>query len=171
MTLEVQLAEAIAQRDAARAEHLLDLKEARADRDNVKTWSVALFAHVCRLTGKNPAEAPAEILALTKSYTEQWTAKRDADVAAAIDLTRAVAFEEAAQMALDHFSGREPFHLVGALLGEAKLPASHVLVPKETIEKVREALMEADCYLDDRGTSLRSVDEARAALVLLEAER
>lgn len=62
---------------AARAEHVLDLKEARTDRDSMKTWSVALFAHVCRLTGRNPKDAPREIRQLAEEHE-----KRHAEAAA-----------------------------------------------------------------------------------------
>ncbi len=52
---------AMAEVERLKAEHLLDLKDKRAEIDTMKTWTVALFAHVCRLTGKNPADAPLEI--------------------------------------------------------------------------------------------------------------
>jgi hypothetical protein len=63
------------QRDAARSEALLDLKDLRDDRDNIKAWSVALFAHVCRLTGADPKNGPREIQQLASDHNRRIAAE------------------------------------------------------------------------------------------------
>jgi len=80
-----------------RKEHLEDLNELRADRDNQKTWSVALYAHVCRLTGADPRNGPNEILTIAASHQQRWEEKcaqlcREATIAEA-EKCRAIADE------------------------------------------------------------------------------
>ncbi len=71
-------------------EHLLDLKDKRSEIDNLKTWTVALFAHVCRLTGKNPKDGPREIQEIAANFSKMLItaiAERDAALTA-IDVER-----------------------------------------------------------------------------------
>ncbi len=79
-----------AELEAVRAEVLLDLKEMRADRDAMKAWVAALFAHVCRMAGKSGAGAPNEVQKIARAHeatsraafaTEvaQWCAARAAE--------------------------------------------------------------------------------------------
>lgn len=58
-----------------KAEHLADVKELRADHDNVKSWCVALYAHVCRLTGARASSGPQEIVKLAESFLAEMEAK------------------------------------------------------------------------------------------------
>jgi hypothetical protein len=77
---------------AAETEHLADVKELRADRDSMKTWSVALYAHVCRLTGKNPKDGPREIVKLAEDHE-----RRHVEAGAeSIRVARAAALEDVA---------------------------------------------------------------------------
>ena len=66
--LKNQIAETAAEVTRLKAEYLADLKEKRVEIDNQKTWVVALFAHVCRLTGKDPKDAPREILEIASRW-------------------------------------------------------------------------------------------------------
>jgi hypothetical protein len=49
------------------------------ERDNMKTWSVALFAHVCRLTGKDPKTSTMEITKIAADWTAELRAKHFAE--------------------------------------------------------------------------------------------
>jgi len=93
--------EARRERDEARD----DLNEMRRDRDSMKAWAASLFAHLCRLTGKDPRLAPQELQAITKSYeaeketVQQAIEKASADAVEA--LREASACLDAAELARD----------------------------------------------------------------------
>jgi len=66
--LDAEREEHRAEAERLRSEHSADLVDARKEVDSMKTWSVALFAHVCRLTGKDPKKANLEIAAIAASH-------------------------------------------------------------------------------------------------------
>lgn len=63
-----QLHDAKKEIDRLKAEHLLDLKDKNTQIEDVKAWTVALYAHVCRLTGKDPKDAPDEIRKIAQTW-------------------------------------------------------------------------------------------------------
>lgn len=148
-------------------EALADIKELRADRDAMKTWSVALYAHVCRLTGADPRNGPKEIVQLAADHE-----RRHVEAGAeSIRIARAVAMADAAlwceaRAAEHHLKAEENrettlgvTHVGGmaAALGIAEglrelaaFPESFLAVPVQLVDDAKFAVMKAVGFISER---------------------